>query len=113
MLTLRLVIALILCVSFAAEAEEPAAKSGASQTTAKFEPDAATTGELKPPPGFRARKRGDVVVYCRKETALGSRFPAEKCYDQAGLRELRLAELERTEMLERMKACITGSCSAN
>lgn len=92
----RLTVALMLCVSFAAQAEEPAA-----------------VDELKPPPGFRAKKRGDVVVYCRKETKLGSRFPAEKCYDQAGLRELRLAELEHTEMMERMQACIPGPCSVN
>jgi hypothetical protein len=113
MRALRLAIALILCVSFAVEAEETAAKPEALQATAEAKPEAETTGELKPPPGFRARKRGDVTVYCRKETPLGSRFPAEKCCDQAGLRELRLAELERTEVLERMKACITGSCSAN
>lgn len=113
MLTLRLAIVLILCMSFAAEAEEPVAKSEAPQTTAKAEPDAETTGELKPPPGFRPKKRGDGVVYCRKEIVLGSRFPAEKCYDQAGLRELRLVELERTEMLERMKACTNRSCWMN
>lgn len=89
---------------FAANAEESAAKAEAPQTTAKTEPAAGTTGELQPPPGFRARKRGEVIVYCRKEIVLGSRFPAEKCYDQAGLRELRLVELKRTEMLERMKA---------
>lgn len=109
----RLAIALILCASFAAEAEEPAAKSVASETTAEAKPDAATAGEFKPPPGFRTRKRGDAVVYCRKETELGSRFAGEKCYDQAGLAELKRAELERTEMLERVRACGTGSCSAN
>lgn len=113
MFTLRLAVALTLCVSFAVEAEEPTPKSEAPSTTAKAEPDAETTGELKPPPGFRPRKRGDVVVYCRKEIVLGSRFPAEKCYDQAGLRELRLVELERTEMLERMKACSNRSCWMN
>jgi hypothetical protein len=105
--------ALILCLSLSADAEEPTRKSEAPQVAVEAKPDAETTGEFKPPPGFRARKRGEVVVYCRKETALGSRFAAEKCYDQVGLRELRLAELERAEMLERVRACTTGSCSTN
>ena len=105
--------ALIFCVSLSADATEPAAKSEAPPTTAKVEPDAEATGEFTPPPGFRPKKRGDLVVYCRKELVLGSRFPAEKCYDQAGLRELRLVELERTEMLERMMACSNRSCWMN
>jgi hypothetical protein len=100
----------MLCVPAAAEAEELAPKTDAPPTTVKPAPGVETTGYLQPPPGFRPKKRGDVVVYCRKETPLGSRFPAEKCYDQAGLRELRLVELERTEMLERMKACSNRSC---
>lgn len=86
-------VALLVCVSLAAPAEDAAP-------------------EFKPPPGFRPKKRGDAIVYCRKEAVLGSRFPAEKCYDQAGLRELKRAELERMEMLERIRACTTGNCSA-
>jgi hypothetical protein len=104
--------ALLLCVSLAADAEEPPAKSEAPQTSAETKPDAEATGEFKPPPGFRAKKRGDVTVYCRKEAVLGSRFSAEKCYDQAGIRELKRAELELMEMLEKIRACTTGSCSA-
>ena len=111
MFAARLAIAVMLCVSFSGGAEEPAAKPAASRTEAK--PDAATAAEFKPPPGFRAKKRGDAVVYCRKETELGSRFAGEKCYDQAGLAELKRAELEHTEMLEKIRACGTGSCSAN
>lgn len=97
--------------SLAAVADEPPAKSDASQASAITKPGAETGGTFKPPPGFRARKRGSLVLYCRKEPVMGSRFPAEKCYDEAGLRELKRAELERTEMLERMRACTTGSCS--
>ena len=94
--------ALLICVSLAAGAEEPPAKPEAAQATPEF----------KPPPGFRARKRGETVVYCRKEAVLGSRFPAEKCYDEAGLRQLKLDELEQMELLERIRACGTASCSA-
>jgi len=95
-------IALFFNVSLTAVAGEPAAKSEVPQATLEF----------KPPPGFRPKRRGDAVVYCRKEAVLGSRFPAEKCYDEAGLRELKRAELARTELLERIRACNSSSCPA-
>lgn len=107
----RVAATLVAGASLAAIAEESPAKSDATQSSAIAKPDAEAGGTFKPPPGFRTRKRGSLVVYCRKEAVLGSRFPAEKCYDEAGLRELKRAELERTEMLERMRACTTGSCS--
>lgn len=93
----------------AASSDEPPAKSEASATSAEGKPEAETTPKFKPPPGFRARKRGELVLYCRKETALGSRFPAEKCYDEAKIREIERAEIEQKEMLEQMKAC-GGAC---
>lgn len=105
--------AMMLCVSLAADAEEPANTSEAPQAIAEAKPDGEASPEFKPPPGFRTRKRGDVVLYCRKEAVLGSRFPAEKRYDQAGLLAMQCAELERTETLARMRACTTGSCSTN
>lgn len=111
MATPRAWASLLVCMSLAAGAEEPPAKSEAPQESAEAKPDAEATPEFKPPPGFRPRKRGEVVVYCRKEAVLGSRFPADKCYDEAGIRELKRAELERMEMLERMRACATGNCS--
>lgn len=103
--------ALLFCVSFAAVPEEPAAKSEAPPASAEAKPDAEKVQEFKPPPGFRARKRGDLVVYCRKEVVLGSRFPAEKCYDEDGIRELLRLDLEQTEMLEKIRACGIGSCT--
>jgi hypothetical protein len=102
---------LLICVSFAANADESPVKPEAPLKSVEAEPDAEKIREFKLPPGFRARKRGDLIVYCRKEAVVGSRFPAEKCYDEAGIRELRRLELERTEMLEKIRACGTGSCS--
>jgi hypothetical protein len=97
---------LLLVMSFMASAADPPAKPEAAAAAEKAE-------EFKIPRGFRAKKRGDATVYCRKETPLGSRFQTEKCYDEAGLRQLQLADLEKTEMLERIRACGTSSCSAN
>ena len=38
------------------------------------------------PPGFKPKKRGKFTLYCRKEQAMGTRFPAQKCYDEKGIR---------------------------
>jgi len=98
--------AMLLCITASAAAEEPEKKAEALQATAEAKPDAETTDEFKPPPGFRTKKRGDAVLYCRKEIPLGSRFPAEKCYDQAGIRELR----SRPNWSEAIKACGRAGC---
>jgi hypothetical protein len=104
--------ALFLSVSVAAIADEPPVKPEAV-ASAEVEPDAAQSKPFKPPPGFKPKKHGDVILYCRREAVLGSRFPAEKCYDKAGLHAIKLAELEQKEMLERMRACSGASCSTN
>ncbi len=108
---------MLICVSLAATADEQPAKpaepaeSAVPLKAAEAEPEAENIPEFKPPPGFRTQKRGDTVLYCRKEAVLGSRFPAEKCYDQTGIRDLERLELERTEKLQQMRACSKGSCT--
>jgi hypothetical protein len=89
----------------AANTEEPPAKSEAPATSAEAKPAAETTPAFKPPPGFRTRKRGELVLYCRREAVLGSRFPAEKCYDEAGVRDIERAKAEEKDMLEHIRAC--------
>jgi hypothetical protein len=106
---------LLLFAPIVAGADDPPVKSE-TEASAKAEADAAADAPsepLKAPPGFRTKKRGDLVLYCRREAVPGSRFSAEKCYDEAGLRQMRLAELEQKEMLERIKACGPGICAAN
>ena len=95
-----------------ANPEEPPPKSEASATSAEAKPGEKTTPEFEPPPGFRTKKRGELVLYCRRESVLGSRFPAEKCYDEAGIREIKRAEVEQKEMMEQMRAC-AGACDIN
>lgn len=108
--------ALILCVSLSADADEPVKKAEAPQANAEAKPvadeakhEAETVGKFQPPPGFRAKKRGDTIVWCRKEPPLGSRFPELKCYDEAQLREL----ASRPQWSESAKACGKGGCSTN
>jgi hypothetical protein len=55
------------------------------------------------PPGFKARKRGKFIVYCRKEAVMGTRFPAEKCYDETGIREMLRSQLEDRQRVDQMR----------
>lgn len=103
-------LALLLCACFAAGADEPAAEPEAQQTVAEANPAAEESKEFKPPPGYRRKQHGDVTLYCRREAVLGSRFKAEKCYDQAGVEALQRAERENLETLERIRNCSVGSC---
>lgn len=53
------------------------------------EPEAFT-----PPAGYRAKKRGDKVVYCKKDMESGTRFASERCYDEMQLREIEAARTQ-------------------
>lgn len=43
--------------------------------------------EVVLPPGFKARTRGNLTLYCIRGKATGTRFPTESCYDEPGLRD--------------------------
>jgi len=96
-----------LAASASEEPVDPAAKPAATETETKLA--AEESAEFKAP-GFRAKKHGDITLYCRRETVLGSRFKAEKCYDQAGVEEILRAESENKEILDKIRNCGVGSC---
>jgi hypothetical protein len=81
--------ALLLVLSHAG-GDEPQAESTQPIAKAKETKER----EFTPPPGFRARKRGQHVVYCRREEPKGSRFPTEVCYDEQGIRNMLQAQRE-------------------
>jgi hypothetical protein len=90
-----------------ADATEPTA-DGTQQTQAVPQEPEATQAEpeFKPPPGYKTRKRGDKVVYCRKELVEGTRFTKDKCYDRVQLKEIEaLMEQQRREMDQRRRIC--------
>jgi hypothetical protein len=80
-------------------ADEPKAES--AQTVAAVEEK--KEKEFTPPPGFRAKKRGGLVVYCRREEPRGTRFPAEVCYDEKGLRDLAQQQREDQQKVDQMR----------
>lgn len=91
----------------AEQAKEKAAVDSAAPAAAEEEK------EFTPPPGFQTKKRGDMVLYCKRDRETGTRFTTEKCYDEDQVREYLLAlEVQRRD-LDRIRAtCASGSVCA-
>jgi hypothetical protein len=81
----------------------------ADQGKDKTETTSVATAEVKkeefvPPPGFRAKKRGDKVVYCKQDVTVGTRFKTEKCYDEAQIRDLILMREQNNRDFDQRRA---------
>lgn len=88
--------------------ETPAAE----QSTDQAAPQAAATKEkeFQPPPGFKRKKFGDKLLYCKKDADIGSRFKTEKCFDEAQMRDFILAQEQSNRDFDRARAvCATPS----
>lgn len=66
--------------------------------------DAKDPDEFVLPPGFKAKKRGDITLYCTKGKATGTRFQTESCYDEAQLRDYLLAREQNNRDFDRSRA---------
>ncbi len=84
-------------------ASEPEAKAEAPETVKA----AAATEEFTPPPGFVTKKRGKLVLYCIRDSTVGTRFKTEKCYDEQQLHDYLLARDENQRDINRTR----GTCS--
>jgi hypothetical protein len=60
--------------------------------------------EMVLPPGFKARKRGNLTLYCIRGKATGTRFPTESCYDEPGLRDYLLKREASNREFEQNRA---------
>lgn len=60
--------------------------------------------EFEPPPGYLPKKRGNKVVYCKKDQEIGTRFPSEKCFDEDQLRAYLLAREQANRDFEQRRA---------
>jgi hypothetical protein len=118
---LRVLPVLIMCLSVPpALAEErpagdkaPAAEQAAEKAEVKAEDEAAHAGEaekeFRPPPGFKTKKRGNLVLYCMRDSTVGTRFKTEKCYDEAQLRDYLIAREENKRDMDRVRStCSSG-----
>ena len=98
---MRLSIALALCLSAAAAIAQAPAPGDVTP--------AAEEKEFKPPPGFQPKKRGALVLYCKKDTTIGTRFQTEKCYSEAQVRDYLIAQQENKRDIDRIRnTCSTG-----
>ena len=68
--------------------------------------------EFKPPRGFKAKKRGDLTLYCQTDATVGTRFKTEKCYDEEQLRAYLLVLEAQRRDVDRIKTnCGGGPCT--
>jgi len=89
-------------------ADQPKVSSVASNSAAT-EP-AAEDKEFKPPIGFIPKKRGANVLYCKRDTTIGTRFQTEKCYSEAQMRDYIIAQQENKRDIDRVRStCSSGA----
>ena len=66
---------------------------------------------FKPPPGYRVKIKEWDIVYCRKQTVLGSRFPKEVCMTEAELKAYLASNDEmRRNKDQTSRVCGGGVC---
>lgn len=69
---------------------------------------AAAKAEFEAPTGFVKKQRGKVVLYCKKDTEVGTRFKRETCYDEAQMKDYLLArEHNNRDFDQRRAICAT------
>ncbi len=89
------------------------ASSDKAENTAQAAEPAPTDDEFKPPPGFKTKKQGALVLYCMRDSTVGTRFKTEKCYDETQMREYLLAlEVQKRDIDRIRTTCATGSTCA-
>jgi hypothetical protein len=114
---MRIMILAILAVLVAAPGLASASDSAIGNETAtadqaqdKAETDTADEAkepeEFKVPAGYRAKKRGKKLVYCKKDMESGTRFAQERCFDEMQLKEMELArDDDKTTFDQSRKLC--------
>jgi hypothetical protein len=73
----------------------------------------AATTEATPielPPGFKPKKRGKYVLYCRSEAPLGSRIRQEFCFDEAQMRDYLIALQETKGNVDKIRSTCSNIC---
>lgn len=93
--------------------DETPATDSAKPAKADARPAAATTaatgirpGEMEDrlPPGFKVKRRGQYVMYCKSETPIGTRFRQETCLDDAQMRDYLIWLQENKAEIDRIRA---------
>lgn len=99
----------LMLTAFSALAQEAAVDSELSAADAAGDKDE----EFKPPPGFKTKKRGEIVLYCMKDSTVGTRFKTEKCYDEEQMRDYLLAlEVQKRDIDRIRSTCSSAAVCA-
>ena len=86
--------------------ETPAADQAQDKAESATAAEATAPEVFTPPPGYKARKRGKKVVYCKKNMESGTRFASERSYDEAQLKSMETARQEdQTRFDQARKVC--------
>jgi len=91
--------------------ESPNAAESAAQRAAAAPAETSEPREMKLPPGFKKKKRGKFMLYCKTDTTTGSRFTFERCYDDAQLRDYMLALEENKRDIDRIRNTCSNICT--
>ena len=120
---LKSIVAMAMCLTtFATLAQDSAVaeKAPNADKSSDKAPEPAATAAVnskddtfKPPPGFQTKKRGELVLYCKKDATIGTRFKTEKCYDEAQMREYLLALELQQQDVDRIRATCGGGTVCN
>jgi len=88
----------------AATTAAPAATTASAVTAATASTKAGTADpKFKPPSGWSTRVKNGETVYCRSDSAVGSRIPVKYCLSQGDLQELLSRQKLSKEELERVR----------
>jgi hypothetical protein len=90
-------------------AAEPPPKTDSA--VAKQAAAAPAAEEFKPPPGFLKKKRGKFILYCKRDTPLGSRIRTETCYDENQMRNYMLALQETKGDVDKIRNVCSNPCA--
>lgn len=99
----------ILVIMLGMAAGAALAQDSAATTAAK----AAEEKPFTPPPGFKTKKRGELTVYCIKDSTVGTRFKTERCLSEDQVRDYLIVQQENKRDMDRIRStCSTAAVCA-
>jgi invasion protein IalB len=115
---LKISVAVAMCVAVqlataqdvAVNDKTPTADSTSEKSLSPASTAAAETKDdvFKPPRGFQTKKRGEWVLYCKRDSTVGTRFKTENCYNEEQMREYLLALEVQKRDVDRIRATCSG-----
>ncbi|MGE0466677.1 MAG: hypothetical protein AB7P44_09560 [Steroidobacteraceae bacterium] len=104
-------------VNASAVSSEPTpSPMSADKPVAEAEPDAVAEADpdkargFKLPAGFKEKKRGKFVLYCKRDAPMGTRVKTETCLDEAQMRDYLLALETNKVDIDRVRAVCSNPC---